>query len=247
MIDFYSGAGLIPLIETGRYAYRRAREDLNFLEPMLPDARPDSGPGHPNAAMIDRLPLWIQDLTAGEQRLLAGLMLLAGLLSLAYLFRKSLRHWRETRQITRAVKRLCTRCKRDIPMPDGLGGEIRIDFLGLTSEAILVVGVKRYDGMIFGSTQTDAWTQTVNSRSYKFPNPDTYLAQQISAVRNIVPKATVRGLHLFTDSAVFPWDKPPNVLQIKDLRSSGRRRPGKKDIPADLRAAWSQLLQSMNR
>ncbi len=197
--------------------------------------------------MMDLLPTWTQHLTPGEQRLVIGLLTLAVLVSLAYLCRKPLRDWRERRQITRAVRRIGARFKRDVPLPDGMGGEIRIDYLVLSTDALVVVGVKRYDGMIFGSTKTDEWTQTINSRSYKFPNPDTCLAQQISAVRNIIPKTTVRGLHLFTDSAIFPWDKPPNVLQLKDLRSNRTRRPGMKDIPEELRTAWAQIRQAMNQ
>ena len=44
---------------------------------------------------------------------------------------------------------------RDIDLPDGMGGEIRIDFVVLSTDAILVISVKRYDGMIFGGAQTD--------------------------------------------------------------------------------------------
>ena len=177
---------------------------------------------------------------------MAGLSVLSILLILAYLLRMSLRSWHEQRQIRRAVKRLGVRLMRDVNFPDGIGGVINIDFLVLTSHAILVIGVKRYDGMIFGSTHTDEWTQTLNSRSYRFPNPDIHLAQQLGAVRNIAPKVDVRGLHLFSDTAVFPWDKPDNVLQVKDLLNRNRARPGPKDIPADLKAAWMHLSQTID-
>jgi hypothetical protein len=196
--------------------------------------------------MTELIPVWIQQLTTGQQRLLIALLILAALLSLGFLLRKPLHYWRETRQITRAVKRMGARIRRDITLPDGMGGEIRIDYLALSTDAILVIGVKRYDGMIFGSPQTDEWTQTLNSRSYKFANPDAYLAQQVSAVRNIVPKIPARGLHLFTDSAAFPWDKPSNVVQLKDLTGRGSRRPRMKEVPAELRTAWTQLRGAMN-
>jgi hypothetical protein len=196
--------------------------------------------------MTELIPVWIQQLTTGQQRLLIALLILAALLSLGFLLRKPLHYWRETRQITRAVKRMGARIRRDITLPDGMGGEIRIDYLALSTDAILVIGVKRYDGMIFGSPQTDEWTQTLNSRSYKFANPDAYLALQVSAVRNIVPKIPARGLHLFTDSAAFPWDKPSNVVQLKDLTGRGSRRPKMKDVPAELRTAWTQLRGAMN-
>jgi len=194
--------------------------------------------------MTDLLPIWIQNLTVHEQRLLIALLVLTALLALAYLLRKPLHYWRETRQITAAVKLLGARFRHNITLPDGMGGETRIDYLVLSTRAILVISVKRYDGMIFGSAQTDDWIQTLNSRSYKFPNPETYLAQQVTAVRCLVPKVPVRGLHLFTDSATFPWDKPSNVLQSKDLRNSGSLRPELQDIPEELHQAWTRLLQS---
>jgi len=197
--------------------------------------------------MTDVFPTWIEKLTTGEQTLAVALLALAALLLLSQLFRKPLYHWRETRQITRAVKRLGARFRHNVTLPDGMGGETSIDYLALSTKAILVISVKRYDGMIFGSAQTDEWIQTLNSRSYKFTNPDTRLDQQVTAVRCLVPKIPVRGLHLFTDSAAFPWDKPLNVLQSKDLAKSSVRRPALQDIPAELRAAWKQILQSGKR
>jgi len=195
--------------------------------------------------MTDIFPAWIESLTASEQRRLTGLLILAVVLILLYLFQDSLRYWREGRQITRAAKRLGARILRDVELPDGLGGRIGIDFLVLATDAILVIGVKPYDGLIYGSERFDEWTQSVHRRSYKFPNPDTYLQQQIGAVRMIVPKIPVRGLHLFTDSAMFPKDKPSNVLQVKDL-PPGTRRPRLNDIPAELQMAWTQLIHVLD-
>jgi len=197
--------------------------------------------------MTDLLPTWIQNLSPIEQRLLVALLALTAILTLLYLFREPLRYRRETHRMTRVVRQMGARFRRNIVLPDGMGGDVRIDFLVLATDALLVIGVKRFDGMIFGSAQTDEWTQTVNSRSYKFPNPDTYLAQQVIAVRAVAPKAQVRGLHLFTDTAEFPWDKPANVLLLKDLYGSRNRRPSLKDIPADLRSAWTQLRQHRRR
>jgi Nuclease-related domain len=195
--------------------------------------------------MTDMFPAWMASLTASEQRRLTGLLLLAIVLIMLYLFRNSLRYWREGSHIARVAKRLGARVLRDVRLPDGMGGEISIDFLVLAADAILVIGVKRYDGLIYGSARIDEWTQSIRNHSYKFPNPDTYLQQQIGAVRMILPKTPVRGLHLFSDSAVFPKDKPSNVLQVKDLRGSAPR-PRLKDIPAELQAAWVQLIDALN-
>ena len=197
--------------------------------------------------MTDLLPNWIEGLGTGEQQLMIGVLILSTLLVLAYFLRIPLRSWKEKRQIRRAVKRLGARVMRDASLPDGMGGKINIDSLVLTVDAILVIGVKRYDGMIFGSANTDEWTQTLNSRSYRFPNPDVYLAQQLSAVQSIITRVPVKGLHLFTDTATFPWDKPDNVLQVNDLLSKKITRPEPKDIPADLGKAWLQLSKSIQQ
>jgi len=99
----------------------------------------------------------------------------------------------------------------------------------LGRDAILVIGVMRFEGLIFGSTHTDQWTQVINRRSYKFDNPDHKLQDQINAVRLIAPGVEVSGWHLFGHGANFPKDKPDNVLQPADVRSlhnaSAARRP----------------------
>jgi hypothetical protein len=193
--------------------------------------------------MTNMFPTWMESLATSEQHRVTWLLAAAIVLILLYLCRHSLRYWREGRQIARAARRLGARLLRDVRLPDGTGGEISIDFLALAADAILVIGIKRYDGFIFGSARTDEWTQTIRNRSYKFPNPDVYLQRQVGAVRIIVPRTSVKGLHLFADSAVFPRDKPSNVLQVKELREL--HRPGLKDIPADLQSAWTQLAESL--
>jgi hypothetical protein len=193
--------------------------------------------------MTDMFPTWMESLSVGEQRRVTWLLALAVLLIVIYLFRRSFQFWRERCRIARAARRLGAGTRCDVRLPDGMGGEVGIDFLALADDAILVINVKRYDGFIFGSAQTDEWTQTIRNRSYRFPNPDVYMQQQVGAVRILIPKIPVRGVHLFTDSAVFPRDKPANVLQVADLR--GVRRPRLKDIPPDLRAAWNKLVEAL--
>jgi hypothetical protein len=76
---------------------------------------------------------------------------LIGLPVLFYLFRIPLRRWRQERQIAWAIRRLGARTLHDIRLPDGMGGEVVIDHLLLAADAILIIGVKRYEGLIFGA------------------------------------------------------------------------------------------------
>lgn len=181
---------------------------------------------------------------ANEALTAALLGMVIGVPVLLVVFRTPpLRRWREERRFRSAMKRLGARVMRNVRLPDGMGGETAIDYLLLTTEAIRVVGVLRFPGLIFGGKRIDQWTQLINKRSYKFPNPDHYLQQQISAVRLIIPGAKVTGLHLFTDEAGFPRDKPPDVLRPADIRKLPRR-PGLRAIPGDLRRAWGVLVDA---
>lgn len=193
--------------------------------------------------MTDMFPTWIESLADSEQRRVTWLLIAAIFLILVYLFRRSLNNWREGRRIARAAGRLGARMLRNVRLPDGMGEEIGIDFLALAADAILVIGVKRYDGFIFGSAQTDEWTQNLHNHSYKFPNPDVCLQRQVGAVKILVPGIPVRGVHLFADSAVFPRDKPANVLQVSDL--CGIRCPAVQEIPTQLQTAWAGLTHEL--
>lgn len=163
---------------------------------------------------------------------------------LAVLFRKQLGNWREQRQVARMIRRLGARKLRNLQLPDGMGGEVTIEYLLLTRDALLVVGVKRFSGLIFGGPLTDQWTQVINRVSYKFPNPDEYLQRQVNAVHMLAPGVTVTGLHLFTHGASFPRDKPDNIMSTREIGQLPKR-PKYKDIPKGIRMAWEQLVDSI--
>jgi uncharacterized protein YjiS (DUF1127 family) len=193
--------------------------------------------------MPDSILALVEPYRISELQLWLALAVVVAVVVLFLLFRKPLGNWRQERQIRRALNRLGAGSLSNISLPDGLGGEIVIDNLLLAIDAILVIDVKRFDGLIFGSSKTDMWTQVINKRSYRFPNPDRHLQAQVAAVRILVPGTSVRGLHLFTHNAKFPKGKPPNVLQLADIRKQPRR-PRQKDIPGDLRTAWKEICAS---
>lgn len=166
-------------------------------------------------------------------------------LVLLVLFRRPLHHCWQEQRIARALKRMGARVMDNVHLPDGLGGEVMIDKLVLATDAILVINVKRFEGLIFGGANTDVWTQVINTRSYRFPSPEAYLQLQVNAVRAVAPKAVIRGLHLFTHGARFPKGKPPSVLLLAELERRAPR-PRMKDIPAELRVAWEQVVDALS-
>ena len=164
--------------------------------------------------------------------------------AMVIVFRKQLGEWLEERHVKRMIRRLGARRLRNLHLQDGMGGEVSIDYLLLTRNGLLVIGVKRFSGLIFGGPQTDQWTQVINRVSYKFPNPDEYLHRQINAVRMLAPDATISGVHLFTHRAEFPKGKPDNVMSTREIRQLPKR-PVQRDIPRTLRTAWEQLVGSI--
>ena len=194
-----------------------------------------------NLFMPDSLHPLLQQLLNNNDLLAAVLATVVVVPVLLFLFRTRLKNWRQERLIRKVLRRLGVQSMENIHLPDGVGGEVTIEYLLLGRDAILVIGVMRFEGLIFGSPHIDQWTQVINRRSYKFDNPDHNLKRQISAVRLIAPDVKVSGWHLFGHSAKFPRDKPDNVLQPGDVRSLPAR-PRRGDIPKQLRAAWKQLV-----
>ena len=191
--------------------------------------------------MLDSFHPLLQELLNNNDLLAAVLATIIVMPVLLFLFRNQLRNWRQDHNIRKVIRRLGVRSMKNIHLPDGTGGEVTIAHLLLGRDAILVIGVMRFEGLIFGSPHTDQWTQVLNRRSYKFVNPDHYLQRQINAVRLIAPGARVSGWHLFGHGSKFPKDKPDNVLQPGDVRSLPKR-PRRDDIPKQLRTAWEQLV-----
>ena len=191
--------------------------------------------------MLDSLHPLLHELLSNNNLLAAVLVTVIVLPVLLFLFHTRLKNWRQEHNIRKVIRRLGVRSLKNIHLPDGMGGEVTIAHLLLGHDAILVIGVMRFEGLIFGSPHTDQWTQVLNRRSYKFVNPDHYMQRQINAVRLIVPGARVSGWHLFGHGSTFPKDKPDNVLQPGDVQSLPKR-PRRGNIPKQLLASWEQLV-----
>ena len=186
---------------------------------------------------------FLQELTSNSEYQATLLVIMVALGGLLYLLHKKLRRWRCERRTRRYIKRMGVSIMQDIRLPDGTGGEVLIEYLLLTPDALVIVGLKRFEGLIFGARLTDQWTQVLGRRSYKFENPDHYLQRQINAISEIVPDVAVRGRHLFP-IASFPKDKPDNVLLLSDLKDLPSR-PRQRDIPRELQLAWEQILTAV--
>lgn len=111
-----------------------------------------------------------------------------------------------------AVERL-----EDVLVPDGMGGEIHVEHLILTVRGILVIDVKRYEGIIFASDRMDQWTVIGPNGRSTFQNPLGTLYDRVAAVSQLVRDVDVAGCVVFPAQADFSKGRPSNVRLPGDL------------------------------
>lgn len=108
-------------------------------------------------------------------------------------------------------------------VPDGMGGHIQIEHLLLTVRGILIVDVKRYDGVIFASDRMDEWTVITKNGRHAFPNPQSSLYDRIAAVRQLLRGVPVSGHVLFSAGADFSKGRPKDVILPAELNEQYKK------------------------
>jgi hypothetical protein len=105
----------------------------------------------------------------------------------------------------------------DVLVPNGMGGEIHLEHLLLTKRGILVLNVKRYEGVIFASDRMDQWTAIGSDGRSTFQNPLANLYDRVAAVRELVRDIEVAGFLVFPSQADFSKGRPADVVLPEDL------------------------------
>ena len=145
--------------------------------------------------------------------------------------------------LQRAIKKSAKETIHDVMIPDSLGDSTYIEHLLLTGEAIRVLYLKRYHGVIFAGEHIDEWTQVINNHSYRFPNPLQKLEMDIMAIKSLVKDVNVEGKVVFTKGSEFPKGKPDSVQLISELVKSGKEYSAG-EVPPALQTAWKRLQES---
>lgn len=169
--------------------------------------------------------------------------LCAGLFFIAHINRFKLKRWMHNWRTQRCLRRLGLDQINNLTCPDGLDGTFNIDRLILLDHAILIINYKKYPGKIFGSENIDEWTQMLNQKSYKFPNPLFNLNIQLQALAKCIPNTTVEARLFFDNQTEFPKNIPPKVIHPQSIEErffcNNRHK-----VKPDIMAAWKKL-QSM--
>lgn len=141
------------------------------------------------------------------------------------------RWWMRRRRstINDALKAVAVDRLENVLVPDGMGGEIHIEHLLLTTRGILVLNVKGYQGVVFASERMDQWTAIDKGERSTFQNPLPTLYDRVAAVRQIVRDVEVAGFVVFPSLADFSKGRPRNVTLPEDLLAD-YARPDKAEI-----------------
>lgn len=141
-----------------------------------------------------------------------------------------------------AIERL-----EDVLVPDGMGGEIHLEHLLLTARGILVINVKRYDGVIFASERMDQWTAIGSDGRSTFKNPLASLYDRVAAVRGLVRDIEVTGFLLFPSQADFSKGRPDDVLLPEDLATTYAKpdKDGIGQVNEAFEPLWERVRQSV--
>lgn len=130
---------------------------------------------------------------------------------------------------------------RNLIIPDGVGGTIQTDFLVLMRGGVLVLDVKNYRGVLFGSENAPLWSQMIRSRSYKFANPLPENMFRVQSVQHLLPGVPVTGRVVFTPEARFSREMPVGVSMLDTLLDDLGGFAGAASLP--YLDAWKRLCQ----
>lgn len=165
----------------------------------------------------------------------AGVLLAVGVLIAWRVGRRSTKG-----QMRRALKHLGATYLKDVLIPDGLGGEIQLDYVVRLPDKVLVIDLKDMHGVLFGAEQIEEWTQIVERRSYRFSNPLYDNRTRCHAVAELIKPIEVVGRVVFTDAGEFPRGRPPGVSTIGSLISD-LAHPQMAAVVPNLEELWAEL------
>ena len=189
---------------------------------------------------MSELFLIVKDFTVNNPDLVtwtvAGLILLLGIVLQSLWIKECISDWK----LYHLLKNIGSKSLHNVTIPDGMDGSIFIEHLILTPEKILLLGVKKYQGLIFAADKINLWTQVIGNKSYKFENPLRQLESDALALNSKVKNFSVEGKVLFINGSEFPKGKPDNVIAISDIKGWSREYANS-DIPEALLTDWNHL------
>lgn len=143
-------------------------------------------------------------------------------------------------KLKKLLKNIGKESMHNIIIPDDIDGNIFIENLILMPKEIIILGVKKYRGLIFAADKIDLWTQVVGNKSYKFENPLHHIEANVVALKNIIENSEIGKKVLFIQGSDFPKGKPDNIVSIDDIKK-WKREELKEKVSVALQLDWASL------
>ncbi|MDH5600879.1 MAG: NERD domain-containing protein [Gammaproteobacteria bacterium] len=167
---------------------------------------------------------------------MTGLLVLVGMLLQKAWIKEYISGWK----LKHLLRNIGADSLHNVIIHDEMDGKIFIENLILMPDRILILGVKKYKGLIFAADNIDLWTQVIGNKSYKFDNPLRQLESDALTLNSKIENSKIQEKVLFIHGAEFPKGKPENVLEIMEV-SAWRNTSAHTDIPGPLLADWKKL------
>lgn len=142
----------------------------------------------------------------------------AGVLLAAVLTVWWLRRSTYPRQLKRTIRKISKESMADIVVPDGLDGEIQLDYLLLTAKGLLVLDVKHVNGRLYGGENMDSWTVIERGQRFTFANPAGPLRERVIAIRTLLSDVPVDGRVVVLGDVRFATGVPECVVSLSRLQ-----------------------------
>jgi len=168
--------------------------------------------------------------------LVAGLILIVGLFLQSVWIKEFIGEWK----LNNLLKNIGAKSLHNVSIADGMDEKIFIEHLILTPHHILLLGVKRFRGLIFAADKIDLWTQVIGNKSYKFENPLHQLENDAVVLNSKIENTKIVGKVLFINGSEFPKGKPDDVIAISDIKKWSKEYANA-EIPGTLVSDWDQL------
>ena len=170
---------------------------------------------------------------------IAGLICVLGLFLQTSWIKEYIGEWKLNRLLRNAgIKSL-----HNISVTDDMDEKIFIEHLILTANGILLLGVKRFRGLIFAAEKIDLWTQVVGKKSYKFENPLHQLEGDVIVLNSMIENTKITGKVLFISGSEFPKGKPKDVITVSDLKTLSQESANS-EVSDALLTEWKLLTAS---
>ncbi len=193
---------------------------------------------------MSELFLIIKDFTISNPLLVtwtvAGFLVFLGVL-LQY---EWIKEWFSEFKLRRLLKSIGKDSLHNVTVPDGMDGRLFIENLILTADKIILLGVKKFRGVIFAAEKIDLWTQVIGNKSYKFENPLRQLENDALALSAKIENSKIEEKVLFIKGSEFPKGKPEKVVTIADLKKLRIDNVGQ-TVSESLAADWKILQEQV--